>query len=110
MLNGLLVEAREFGFSTYEAEELVTRLSAARNVIDAKHSSYKEKPEAERLPDMTPEALYSVIKEMETPGSGVIPAERRKIVKVMYQQIQKDNRWALRLAKKARCASEANPL
>ena len=100
VLSGLLVEAREFGFSTFEAEELVTRLAAARNVIDAKHASYKEKPEAERLPDMTPDALYSVIKEMETPGAGVTSAERRKVIKVMYQQIKEDNEWGRRLAKK----------
>ena len=100
VLSGLVAEAREIGFSAFEAEALVIRLAGARNVIEAKHASYKEKPEAERLPDMTPEALYRVIKEMETPGSGVTSAERRKVVKAMYQQIQKDNRWALRLAKK----------
>ena len=99
-LSGLVAEAKKIGFSAFEAEELVTRLATARNVIDAKHASYKEKPEAERLPDMTPEALFSVIKEMEAPGSGVTSDERRKVIKVMYQQIQEDNRWALRLAKK----------
>ena len=100
MLSSLVAEAREIGFSAFEAEELVSRLAAARNVIDAKHALYKEKPEAERLPDMTPEALNRVIKEMETPGSGVTSAERQKVIKTMYQQIQEDNRWALSLAKK----------
>ena len=41
----LVEEARGFGFTAYEAEELVTRLAAARDVIDAKHASFKEKPE-----------------------------------------------------------------
>lgn len=100
VLKSLVAEAREIRFSAFEAEELVTHLAAARNVIDSKHASYKEKPEAERLPDMTPEALYRVIKEMETPGSGVTPAERREVIRVMYQQIKEDNEWDRRLAKK----------
>ena len=100
ILKGLVAEAKEMGFSAFEAEELVSRLAAARNVIDAKHASYKEKPEVERLPDMTPEALYRVIKEMETPGSGVTSAERRKVIKVMYHQIKEDNEWGRRLAQK----------
>ena len=69
-------EARSLGFSTNEAEELVTRLAAARDVIDAKHASFKEKLEAERMPNMSSEALYRTIKEMETPRSGVTSAER----------------------------------
>ena len=36
-----------FEFSAAEAEELVTRLAAARDVIEAKHASFTEKPEAE---------------------------------------------------------------
>ena len=53
-LSALLEEARGYGFSASEAEELVAKLAAAREVIDAKHASFKEKPEAERLPDMSP--------------------------------------------------------
>ena len=57
-LASLVKEARGFGFSASEAEELVTRLAAARDVIDAKHVSFKEKPEAERLPNMSPERHF----------------------------------------------------
>ena len=60
-LASLVKEARGFGFSVSEAEELVTKLATARDVIDAKHASFKEKPEAERLPNMSPEALYRAI-------------------------------------------------
>ena len=70
-LASMVEEARGFGFSVFEAEDLVTRLAAARDVIDAKHVSFKEKPEAERMPNMSPEALYRTIKEMETPRSGL---------------------------------------
>ena len=99
-LSALLEEARGYAFSASEAEELVTKLAAAREVIDAKHASFKEKPEAERLPDMSPEALYRTIKEMETPRSGVTSAERRAVFTLLYRQIKEDNDRARRFAKK----------
>ena len=99
-LAALVEEARARGFSASEAEELVTRLAVARDVIDAKHASFKEKPEAERLPDMSPEALYRTIKEMETPRSGVTSAERRAVFTLLYRQIKEDNDRARRFAKK----------
>ena len=99
-LAALLEEARGFGFSPSEAEELVTKLAAARDVIDAKHASFEEKPEAERLPNISPEALYRSIKEMETPRSGVTSAERRAMFTLLYRQIKQDNDRARRFAKK----------
>ena len=99
-LAALVEEARARGFSASEAEELVTRLAVARDVIDAKHASFKEKPEAERLPDMSPEALYRTIKEMETPRSGVTSAERWAVFTLLYRQIKEDNDRARRFAKK----------
>ena len=99
-LPSFVKEARGFGFSASEAEELVTRLAAARDVIDAKHVSFKEKPEAERLPNMSPEALYRTIKEMETSRSGVTSAERRAVFTLLYKQIKEDNDRARRFAKK----------
>ena len=42
-LVALVEEARGLGFAASEAEELVTRLAAARDVIDAKHTSFEEK-------------------------------------------------------------------
>ena len=97
-LAALVEEARGFGFS--EAEELVTTLTAARDVIDAKHASFKETPEAERLPNMRPEALYRTIKEIETPRSSVTSAERRAVFTLLYRQIKEDNDRARRFAKR----------
>ena len=99
-LAALVEEARGLGFSAAEAEELVTRLAAARDVIDAKHAYFKEKPEAERLPNMSPEALFETIKEMETPRSGVTSAERRAVFTLLYRQIKEANDRARRFAKK----------
>ena len=99
-LASLVKEAMDLGFAAAGAEELVTRLAAARDVIDAKHASFKEKPEAERLPNMSPEALYRTIKEMETSTSGVTSAERRAVFTLLYRQIQDDNDRARRFATK----------
>ena len=99
-LASLVEEARALGFSVPEAEELVTQLGAARDVIDAKHASFKETPETERLPNMSPEALYQTIKELETPRSGVTSAERRAVFTLLYGQIKEDNDRARRFAKK----------
>ena len=99
-LAALAEEARGLGFSADEAEELVTRLAAGRDVIDAKHPSFAEKPEAQRLANMGPEALYRTIKEMETPRSGVTSAERRAVFTLLYRQIKEDNDRARRFAKK----------
>ena len=99
-LVALVEEARGFGFTAYEAEELVTRLAAGRDVIDAKHVSFKEKPEAERMPNMSPEALYRTIKEIETPRTGVTSDERRAVFTLLYRQIKEDNDRARRFAKK----------
>ena len=96
----LVEEATVLGFSASEAEELVTRLAAGRDVIDAKHASFKEKPEAARLPKKSPEALYRTIKEMETPTSGVTSAERRAVFTLLYRQIKEDNDRVRRFAKK----------
>ena len=78
----------------------MTRLAAARDVIDAKLAFFEEKPEAERLPNMSPEALYQTIKELEAPRSGVTSAERRAVFMLLYRQIKVDNDRARRFAKK----------
>jgi hypothetical protein len=97
---GLVEEARGFGFSASEAQDLVMAIAGARDVIDAKHVSFNEKPEAERLPNMSSEALYRTIKEIETPRSGVTSAERRAVFTLLYRQIREDNDRARRFAKK----------
>ena len=68
--------------------------------VAAKHASFKEKPEAERLPNMGPESLYRTIKEIETPRSGVTSAERRVVFTLLYRHIKEDNDRARRFAKK----------
>lgn len=99
-LAALKEEARGLGLSIAETEELVTRLAAARDVIDAKHAPFKEKPEADRLPNMSPEALYRTIKETETARSAVTSAERQAVFTLLYRQIKEDNDRTRRFARK----------
>ena len=96
----LAEEARGFGFSASESEELVTRAVAARNVIDAKHASFKQKPDADRVLNMSPRALYRTNKEMETSRSGVASAERRAGFTLLHRRIKEDNGQARRFEKK----------
>ena len=52
------------------------------------------------MPNMSPEALYRTIKEMETRRSGVISAECRAMFTLLYRQIKENNDRARRFAKK----------
>ena len=64
-------------------------LAAARDVIYANHAFFEEKPEA----------LRRTIKEMYTPRSGITPANRRAVFKLLCRQIKKDNHHSRRFAK-----------
>ncbi len=55
---------------------------------------------AERLPNMSPEALYRTVKEMETPRSGVTCAERRDMSTNSFRRIKGENDRARRFEKK----------
>ena len=52
--------------STYSAirSAVAGRTGLFLDVIDAKHAAFKEKPEAERMPNMIAKELYQAIKKM----------------------------------------------
>ena len=81
---------REFqvGFAGLERTQIVDREAAPRDVIDAKYASFRKRPEAERLPDMSPEALYRTIKKVETLSSDVTSAESRAVFTPLIQTDQ----------------------
>jgi hypothetical protein len=54
---------------------------------------------AERLPNMSPEALYRTMKEMDTPRPGK-SVERRAVFTLLYRQTIEDNERARRFGKK----------
>ena len=58
-LAALVEEATGFGFSASEAEELVKRLAAARDVIDAKHASFERKARGRAPAEYEPRGTLS---------------------------------------------------
>ena len=60
-------------------------------MTEAKHSAYTDRLNEERLGDMTPEAVASLVREMEDPLSTVTPMERARVVALLFKQVQKDN-------------------
>lgn len=78
----------------------MTLLAAARDVIDAKHASFKKKPEAELLQNMSREAHYQATKAMETLRSDVASAERRAVFTLLHRQMKEKTDRAKGSAKK----------
>ncbi|MDA7744278.1 hypothetical protein N8854_00510 [Porticoccaceae bacterium] len=84
-------ELTALGYSDTQSLEIIEVLLAARQVAEAKHSTYKDRLNEERLGDMTPEAVASFVREMEDPLSTVTPMERARVVALLFKQVQKDN-------------------
>ena len=73
---------------------------AARNIIDALHALFREKPEAERPRNTSPETLNRAIKKVETQRSSATSDERCGVFTLFYRQTKEDNHQARRFAKK----------
>ena len=84
-------ELTALGYSDAQSQEIVEALLTARQVTEAKHSAYTDRLNEERLGDMTPEAVASLVREMEDPLSTVTPMERARVVALLFKQVQKDN-------------------
>ena len=84
-------ELISFGYSDAQSQEILEALLTARQVTEAKHSSYKDRLNEDRLANMTPEAVASFVREMEDPLSTVTPMERARVVALLFKQVQKDN-------------------
>ena len=57
----LVKDARGLGYSLEDAQTLVDALQTSRSVIKAKHAAYVDKPDAERMPDMSRELIEETI-------------------------------------------------
>ena len=57
----LVNDARSLGYSHEDAQALVGALQTSRSVITAKHAAYIDKPDAERMPDMSRELIEETI-------------------------------------------------
>lgn len=87
----LVNDARSLGYSREDAQALVDAVQNHRSVIAAKHAAYADKPDAERMPDMTRELIEETIVGMVSPKERLSKRDRDYMVNLLYKEIEKDN-------------------
>ena len=87
----LVNEARNLGYSHEDAQILVDALQTSRSVISAKHAAYVDKPDAERMPDMSRELIEETIVGMVSPKEKLSKRDRDYMVNLLYKEVEKDN-------------------
>jgi len=87
----LMNDARSLGYSQEDAQTLVNALQTSRSVIAAKHAAYVDKPDAERMPDMSRELIEETIVGMVSPKEKLSKRDRDYMVNLLYREVEKDN-------------------
>jgi len=87
----LVNDARSLGYSQEDAQTLVNALRTYRSVIAAKHAAYANKPEAERMPDMSRELIEETVVGMISPKERLSKRDRDYMVHLLYREVEKDN-------------------
>ena len=96
----LVNDARSLGYSQEDAQTLVNALRTYRSVIAAKHAAYADKPEAERMPDMSRELIEETVVGMISPKERLSKRDRDYMVHLLYREVEKDNDPVQRLTLK----------
>jgi len=87
----LINDARSLGYSHEDAQVLVDALQTYRSVISAKHAAYVDKPEEDRMPDMSRELIEETIVGMVSPKEHLSKRDRDYMVNLLYKEVEKDN-------------------
>ena len=87
----LVNDARSLGYSDEDAQTLVDALQTSRSVITAKHAAYVDKPEEDRMPDMSRELIEETIVGMVSPKERLSKRDRDYMVNLLYREVEKDN-------------------
>ena len=87
----LVNDARSLGYSYEDAQTLVGALQTIRSVIAAKHAAYADKPDAERMPDMSRELIEETVVGMVSPKEKLSKRDRGYMVNLLYKEVEKDN-------------------
>ena len=87
----LVNDARSLGYSHEDAQVLVDALLTSRSVITAKHAAYVDKPEEDRMPDMSRELIEETIVGMVSPKERLSKRDRDYMVNLLYREVEKDN-------------------
>ena len=84
-------ELISLGYSDAQSDGILEALLTARQVTEAKHSSYTDRLNQDRLANMTLEGLTSLLREFGDPAAMVTLIERAKVAALLFKQVQKDN-------------------
>ena len=87
----LVNDARSLGYSDQDAQALVDALQTSRSVITAKHAAYVDKPEEDRMPDISRELIEETIVGMVSPKEKLSKRDRDYMVNLLYREVEKDN-------------------
>ena len=87
----LVNDARSLGYSQEDAQTLVDALQTSRSVITAKHAAYVDKPEEDRMPDMSRELIEETVVGMISPKEKLSKRDRDYMVNLLYKEVEKDN-------------------
>jgi hypothetical protein len=74
-----------------QSDEIIEALLTARQVTEAKHSTYTDRLNEDRLANMTLEGLTSLLREFGDPAARVTSTERVRVAALLFKQVQKDN-------------------
>ena len=87
----LVNDARSLGYSHEDAKTLVDALQTSRSVISAKHAAYADKPDSEKMPDMSRELIEETVVGMISPKEKLSKRDRDYMVNLLYKEVEKDN-------------------
>ena len=86
-------ELIDSGYSDAQSQALAEALFNSRLVIQAKHQAYTDRLNEDRLGNISVRAVAAFVREVERPGSGVTPAERRTVAAILSKEVAKDNNF-----------------
>lgn len=87
----LVSDAQNLGYSQEDAISLVNALLALNSVNMAKHKAYAEKPENTRMPHLSRELIDETIVGMIAPNERLSVRDRRYLVNMLCEEVEKDN-------------------
>ena len=87
----LVSDATRLGYSEQEANTLVATLRLGRAVIDAKHRSYQDKPESEKVEALTRREWIRSVRDTQIPESQMEEVDIRWVGNLMFRQGQQDH-------------------
>ena len=90
-LSSLVADAIQLGYSEQEADALLATLQLGRAVIEAKHRTYRDKPESEKDEALTRREWIRSVRDTQIPESQLEEADIRWVGNLMFRHGQQDH-------------------